>query len=416
MDRTEAYGLPVATGLITYGSAIKEEVKLTTLLEDFHAAIDNVEPKGETKMIDAIDLAATKLIAYRKQHKIRHPNIKLPRLRILCFTDGVDTKSEKKAYKVAARLQKKNIVLDAVSVDDSLSNSGSQVNNTLHQMAKATRGYSFMPRTLKDALLLNELETVLSCESRESLTHPVSVKVTSEKKLKSFGWESVDVCDEHTVPERVQNPALENSVTTLADFLAGNETKTADGGSNKANKSNTTNTATGESKPASTIASRKCTKRLMKELRLLKKKPHDMIRIYPSEENIQFWRVLIEGPESTPYHKGVWLLTIDFPDDFPRSPPSVRFVTKILHCNINSYGRVCHSILDRNWSSETRIKTVLDCLYGLLLVPDVDSPLDSTLALARADDSGGYEGKIIAHTQTYARGGTMDSWEKELLH
>jgi len=44
--------------------------------------------------------------------------------------------------------------------------------------------------------------------------------------------------------------------------------------------------------------------------------------------------------------------------------------------------------------------------------------LDSTLALARADDSGGYEGKIIAHTTLFATtagtGKTMDQWEREL--
>ena len=151
---------------------------------------------------------------------------------------------------------------------------------------------------------------------------------------------------------------------------------------------------------------------------MLSKHPHDAIRIFPSEDNICFWRVILSGPDSTPYVNGTWLLTIEFPTNFPRAPPHVRFVTKILHCNINSYGRVCHSILDRNWSSETRVKTVLDCIYGLLLAPDVDDPLDSTLALARADDSGGYEGKIIAHTTLFATtagtGKTMDQWEKEL--
>ena len=106
-------------------------------------------------------------------------------------------------------------------------------------------------------------------------------------------------------------------------------------------------------------------------------------------------------------------MTIEFPENFPRAPPNVRFVTRILHCNINSYGRVCHSILDRNWSSTTSIKSVLDNIYGLLLVPDVDDPLDSTLALARADDSGAYEGTIIAHTKRYACRKTMDEWEEE---
>jgi hypothetical protein len=49
-----------------------------------------------------------------------------------------------------------------------------------------------------------------------------------------------------------------------------------------------------------------------------------------------------------------------------------------------------------------------------LLAPDVDDPLDSTLALARANSDGGYEGRIIAHTTRFARRKTMDEWEEEL--
>lgn len=125
--------------------------------------------------------------------------------------------------------------------------------------------------------------------------------------------------------------------------------------------------------------------------------------------------MLVASLAGTPYHGGVWLVYIEFPEDFPRSPPHCRFVTRILHCNINSYGRVCHSILDRNWSSDTKVATVIECIFGLLLAPDIDDPLDSTLALARADDSGAYEGSIVAHTARYAKAKTKEQWLDALL-
>jgi hypothetical protein len=90
-------------------------------------------------MIDAIDLASNKLIDYRNKYKKTHPNKDLPRLRILCFTDGVDTKSKEKPFKVARKLQNENIILDAVNVDNSI-NEYSIHSNILHQMAKSTRG------------------------------------------------------------------------------------------------------------------------------------------------------------------------------------------------------------------------------------------------------------------------------------
>ena len=47
-------------------------------------------------------------------------------------------------------------------MDDDATPSG----NILHQIAKATRGYSFFPKSLRDALKLNELELFLSCSHR----------------------------------------------------------------------------------------------------------------------------------------------------------------------------------------------------------------------------------------------------------
>lgn len=47
---------------------------------------------------------------------------------------------------------------------------------------------------------------------------------------------------------------------------------------------------------------------------------------------------------------------------------------------VNSHGRICHGILGRDWDSRISVKEVLDCIYGLLLVPDIDDALDSHLA------------------------------------
>eukprot|EP00479_Gromia_sphaerica_P001354 TRINITY_DN11534_c0_g1_i1.p1 TRINITY_DN11534_c0_g1~~TRINITY_DN11534_c0_g1_i1.p1 ORF type:complete len:93 (-),score=13.89 TRINITY_DN11534_c0_g1_i1:280-558(-) len=87
------------------------------------------------------------------------------------------------------------------------------------------------------------------------------------------------------------------------------------------------------------------------------------------------------GPESTPYRSGVWVLYVDFPPDYPQAAPEIRFITPIKHCNVNSYGRVCHSIFDRNYTTDIPLSMILQCVYGLLLSPDVSDPLDSTLAL-----------------------------------
>ena len=100
-------------------------------------------------------------------------------------------------------------------------------------------------------------------------------------------------------------------------------------------------------------------------MRSLLDRGHPNFTLYPSKENLFFWRILLQGPEGTIHAGGVWLLFIEFPPNFPLDPPRARFVTPIKHCNINCHGRICHSILGRNWGVETRVHAVLYSIYGL---------------------------------------------------
>jgi ubiquitin-protein ligase len=147
----------------------------------------------------------------------------------------------------------------------------------------------------------------------------------------------------------------------------------------------------------------------MHEMKQLLRHPHPAIDVYPSEtEDLSFWQLVVRGPEGTPsvfkkpkrrkkrrkkregkrekkeysifsiwsvlltfrcflflspsYSQGTFLVYMRFPKDFPDTAPEMRFVTPILHCNINSHGRICHSVFDRNWTSATSIRTVLECV------------------------------------------------------
>ena len=104
----------------------------------------------------------------------------------------------------------------------------------------------------------------------------------------------------------------------------------------------------------------------------------------------------------SPDADGAWILAISFPEEYPLRSPEIRFITPILHCNVNSHGKICHSIFDRNYNADTSMTTMLSCVYGLLLTPDKHDPVDSTLALSANNDSGEYEGAIMAHCLIHA--------------
>jgi ubiquitin-protein ligase len=59
------------------------------------------------------------------------------------------------------------------------------------------------------------------------------------------------------------------------------------------------------------------------------------------------------------------------PENFPAFPTKGRFDTQALHPNVNRHDRICHSIFDRDWTTDTTLKSVLDTVYGLLLQADL---------------------------------------------
>ena len=96
-------------------------------------------------------------------------------------------------------------------------------------------------------------------------------------------------------------------------------------------------------------------------------------------------------------------------------PPEIRFITPIRHCNVSPYGRICHSILDRNYTPDTAVSTIFNCIYGLLLQPDVSDPLDSTLALSFYAANGKYEADIMNYVNHHATTKTREQYKTLMM-
>merc|ERR1719263_2222580 len=69
------------------------------------------------------------------------------------------------------------------------------------------------------------------------------------------------------------------------------------------------------------------------------------VHVFPAPDDVSFWRVLIEGPQDSPFVGGVFALNVVVPQDYPFSAPKITFETPIYHCNVSDTGKICLNIL-----------------------------------------------------------------------
>lgn len=102
------------------------------------------------------------------------------------------------------------------------------------------------------------------------------------------------------------------------------------------------------------------------------------------------WEIYVIGPPDTPYHKGIYKAHINFPDEYPMKPPTVRFLSKMFHPNIYKDGKVCISTLQTGrdgadqlgvyWRPVLGIEQVILSVVSLLSDPNLDDPANTGAA------------------------------------
>jgi ubiquitin-conjugating enzyme E2 Z len=115
-----------------------------------------------------------------------------------------------------------------------------------------------------------------------------------------------------------------------------------------------------------------CAKRIVKDVKEILKNPLTEQGIYyqHDESNIMNGYAMILGPSDTPYENGFYLFQFTFPDNYPFSPPTLKYMTNdgITRFNPNLYksGKVCLSILN-TWMGEpwTSCQTISSILLTL---------------------------------------------------
>ena len=75
---------------------------------------------------------------------------------------------------------------------------------------------------------------------------------------------------------------------------------------------------------------------------------------------------------------------------------------------MNQQGRICHSVFDRNYSPALSFRQIIDCVYGLILTPEPEDPLDNVIASYFLSDYPKYLANAKESTKDKASKSTED--------
>lgn len=179
------------------------------------------------------------------------------------------------------------------------------------------------------------------------------------------------------------------------------------------------------------VATTSALRALHAELIKLEKEPVEGFIVKANDENLFEWEVAIFGPPGTLYEGGYFKAMMKFPHDYPYSPPTFRFHTKMWHPNIyENSGDVCISILhppvadeqsgelpSERWNPTQNVRTILLSVISLLNEPNTYSPanVDASVMYRRWKDSKGKNKEYEDLIKKQVKGTELDAQKDEVI-
>lgn len=136
----------------------------------------------------------------------------------------------------------------------------------------------------------------------------------------------------------------------------------------------------------------------------------DVMKLYEKHEvtlvgdSLNEFVVKFFGPKDTPYETGVWRIKVELPDKYPFKSPSIGFMNKIYHPNIDfASGSVCLDVINQTWTPLYDLSNVFDSFIPQLLsYPNPTDPLNGDAASLYLHKPEDYKNKVLDYVKKYA--------------
>ena len=123
-------------------------------------------------------------------------------------------------------------------------------------------------------------------------------------------------------------------------------------------------------------------KRLKKDIQNLDK--NDCKYEHSIEKGVDTFIFYIKGPLDSHYENQDFKIKLEIPNDYPFKSPSVGFLSKIYHPNVDyDSGSICLDVLNQKWAPIYDLVNIYTIFIPqLLMYPNADDPLNHDAAFS----------------------------------
>jgi len=127
------------------------------------------------------------------------------------------------------------------------------------------------------------------------------------------------------------------------------------------------------------------------------------VRLKNDDSPNEFY-VKFHGPKNSVYETGIWKIHVTLPANYPYRSPSIGFMNRIYHPNIDeTSGSVCLDVINQTWSPMFELLNIFNVfLPQLLMYSNPGDPLNGEAASLLLSNKEDYEKKVRDYVKKYA--------------